>query len=108
VHDVLVVAGGQAAPVLESVEAAFDDVAAAVAVGVEVDWSAAAGASVLAVADLVGGFGDDGGDAARAQLLPVRPRRVGLVREQRVRCRAGTSRSVPGNPQLGQQQRQGR
>ena len=60
--------------------------------------SAAAGASVLAVADLVGGLGDDGGDAARAQLLAVRPRGVRLVPEQRVRCGPRPPGPAPGNP----------
>jgi hypothetical protein len=56
---VFVVAGGQAAPVLESVEGSFDDVAVLVVLGVEADRSAAAGAPVLVVADLVGGLADD-------------------------------------------------
>jgi hypothetical protein len=46
---VLVVAGGQSTPVLEPVEAALDDVAVLVVLGVEPDGSAALGSSVLAV-----------------------------------------------------------
>ncbi len=72
-EDVLVVAGGQAAPVLGAVKAALDDVASAVAVGVEVDRSATGRPSVLAVADLVGRLRDHCGDAAGAQPLAVRP-----------------------------------
>ena len=64
---VLVVAGRQAAPVLQPVEGAFDDVAALVVLSVEVDRSATARASPLAVADLVGGLGDHRGDASGAQ-----------------------------------------
>ena len=65
-QDVLVVAGGQAAPVLELVERSLDDVAVAVAAGVEVDRSATAGATSPAVADLVGRLRDDGPDTASA------------------------------------------
>jgi len=57
---VLVVPGGDAAPVLELVERPLDDVAVLVVVGVEVDRSSAGRATVFAVGDLVGSFGDDG------------------------------------------------
>jgi hypothetical protein len=50
------VAGGDAAPVFD-VEAAFDDVAAAVVDRIESGWSSAARSTAGAVAGLVGGFG---------------------------------------------------
>jgi len=51
---VLVVAGGQATPVLELVESSLHDVAVLVVLGVEADRAATLGASVLAVGLLVG------------------------------------------------------
>jgi len=67
---VFVVAGGDAAPLIEPVEAAFDGVAVAVGLGVEGWWAPAGGAFVLAVGDLVAAFGDGVLDLALAQLFP--------------------------------------
>lgn len=64
----LVEPGGQTAPLLEQVEAAFDNVATAVIDRIECGWAAATGASALAVALLVGGFGDDRDDTAGSQM----------------------------------------
>ena len=64
----LVEACGDAAPLFEVVEAAFDHVAALVIHVVEGGWSATSAASPQAMADLVGGFGDDGDDPAPAQV----------------------------------------
>lgn len=56
---VLVVLGGQGAPVLTGVEGALDDVAAAVGDLVELRRADAGGAPALAVGDLVGRLRDD-------------------------------------------------
>src|SRR3954468_7559874 len=63
---VLVVAGGQGPPLLEDVEAAFDDVAAGVLERVVGHRPAAARAPALAVPGLVVRLRDDGLDAAAA------------------------------------------
>src|SRR3954452_20050427 len=76
---VLVVAGGQGAPLLEHVEAAFDDVPAGVLDRVVVDGAATPGASTFAVAGLVVRLRDDGLDAAAAQVAASAARRVRLV-----------------------------
>jgi hypothetical protein len=57
VGDALGVAGGEAAELYESPEAAFDHVAALVDVGVEGGWAAASWVLVLAPGDLVDPFG---------------------------------------------------
>lgn len=61
------------------VEAAFDDVATLVVLDVVADRSSAARTTTLAMALLVGRLGDDGDDAAVAQVLTDRARRVCLV-----------------------------
>ena len=80
---VLVVAGGQAAPVLEPVEGAFDDVAVLVVLGVEVQRSATGGALGLAAGDGVGLLRDHHRDAAGLQQVAVLAPGVGLVRAKR-------------------------
>jgi hypothetical protein len=57
---VFVVAGGEAAPVFEGFEGAFDDVAPTVGVLVEGDGASSGRAGALAVGFLVVGFGDNG------------------------------------------------
>lgn len=63
----------------DGVEAAFDDVAAAVGAGIEGRRSAALAAASTAVSGLVCGFGDDGLNPAAAQQGSVRAGGVGLV-----------------------------
>ena len=106
-QSVLVVAGGQAAPVLEDVEGALDDVASLVVLGVEVDRPAAVAAAASAVGGLVGGDRDDSGDLAGSQVLAKCTRGVRLIAAQRLRAGAGSAGAKPWNVQLGQQ-RQGR
>src|SRR5918993_5317121 len=79
---VFVEAGGDAAPVFEPVEAAFDGVAVPVQVAVEVRWSPAAGAFGRAAGDLVGPFGDGVCDACLAQPGAGGVVGVGLVGQQ--------------------------
>ncbi|NYD51630.1 hypothetical protein BJY14_007736 [Actinomadura luteofluorescens] len=74
-----VVAGGQAAEAFELVEAAFDDVAAAVAVPVE---AAAAVSAAGAGGELVAAFGDGVRDAPPAQLVADDAGGVALVGDQ--------------------------
>ncbi len=62
-----VVAGGDAAPLLQSVEAAFHDVAALVELFVEGRRAPAVAAAPEPVADLVGPLGDGVADAALSQ-----------------------------------------
>jgi hypothetical protein len=103
---VLVVAAGDAAPVLDAVEEALDDVAALVVLDVVADRSAAGAAAASSVADLVGWLWDDGLDASGAQQSTVRARGVGLVASDRLWGGPGSARSAPGDPQLCEQQRQ--
>ena len=56
--------------------------------------------------DLIGGFGDDRDDPARAQQGTVRPRGVRLVPAQGGRVGPWSSRSDPRDPKLSQQQRE--
>jgi len=79
---VFVVAGGDAAPLLEPVEAAFDGVAVAVGLGVEGGWAPAGGAFALAVGDLVAAFGDGVLDPSFPQVGSRAGVGVGLVRQQ--------------------------
>ena len=74
-----VVAGGQAAPLLDYVEVSFDDVAALVILGVEGRRPATACTATLRVSDLVGRFGNDCADAASAQPSACCSAGVGLV-----------------------------
>jgi len=68
---VLVIPGGQAAPVFELAEAAFDAVAAGVAVAVKARWAAAGRASPPAMGGLVGLLRNGVPDVAGAQQPPV-------------------------------------
>lgn len=63
---------GQAAPLLERVDASFDGVALLVCLGVEGRWAASGAASPQPVADLVGRLGDDGADSASAKVTSDR------------------------------------
>lgn len=68
----LVSSHGQAAPLLEPVDAPFDRVALLVCFGVE-GWRSAAGtASPQTVADLVGRLRDDSADSAAAEVTSDR------------------------------------
>ncbi|GAA4077019.1 hypothetical protein GCM10022214_38300 [Actinomadura miaoliensis] len=62
----LAIAGGDAAPLLEPFEAAFDDVMQPVDALVEDGRAACAPSFAQPVADLIGAFGDGGADRARA------------------------------------------
>ena len=101
----LVVAGGDATPLLEPVERPLDDVALLVVLGVVADRAAAAGAALGAVAGLVGGLGDDRGDASSAQMGPVAAGGVRLVPPQGGGAGPWSTWSQPRNMQ-GSQQRQ--
>ena len=68
----LVRSHGQAAPLLEPVDAPFDRVALLIRLRVESGWSAARTASPQTVADLVGRLGDDSTDSAPAEVVPDR------------------------------------
>ncbi len=74
-----VVASSRTTPLLEQVEAAFDDVAPAIADRIESGWAAAAGTAAFAVPNLIGRLGDHRGDAAGAQMPADRLRGIGLV-----------------------------
>jgi hypothetical protein len=94
----LVVAAGEAAPLFEGVEPAFDDVAVAVEVRVVADQPSAAAATVRG---LVGGLGDDSVNAATVQQRAVTATAVGLVGDQVRRpgsrpagAESGTARSA--------------
>lgn len=74
-----VVAGGEAAPLLDVAESAFDDVAASVVGSVERGWSTASGSAPLAVSDLIAGLGNYRCDAAGTQVTADRAGRICLV-----------------------------
>src|SRR3954454_1495378 len=93
----LVGPGGDAAPVLEPVEAALDDVATFVGLGAEAGGWATGRALVRAVLALVGAVRDRGLDPARVQVGPVRLRGVGLVRQDPLRSGPGLPGPVAGH-----------
>lgn len=68
----LVCSHGEAAPLLEPVDAAVDCVALFVRIGVEGGRSASGAASPQTVADLIGRLGDDSANAASAEVAPDR------------------------------------
>jgi hypothetical protein len=68
----LVRSHGQAAPLLEAVDAPFDGVALFVCLGVEGWWAASVAASPQPVADLVGRLGDDSADSASPEVVADR------------------------------------
>lgn len=68
----LVGSHGQAAPLLEPVDAPFDRVALLVRLRVESRWATAGVTSPQTVADLVGGLGDDSADSAWAEVTSDR------------------------------------
>lgn len=82
---VLVVAGGEAAPLLEQVEGPLDDVPPLVRLPVELRRATASCPTPLAVGLLVGRLRDHGPDPAPTQHRPVPARGVRLVPEHRVR-----------------------
>lgn len=70
---------GQAAPLLEPVDASFDRVALLVFLGVESGRAAAGAATPPTMADLVGRLWNDCADAASAEMAPDRAGRVGPI-----------------------------
>lgn len=101
------VAGGDASPLFEAVDAPLDGVALFVGLAVEGWWSAASAASAEPVAALVCGDGDHGPDAALAQVFADGAGGVCLVGEDHVRPGAGSS-SPTGDPQAGHELGKGR
>lgn len=79
---VFVVSGGDSAPLFESAEAAFDDVAISVSLTRKVWWPSAAAASVFSVLDLIGSFGDGAADPPPSQIPPCRRVGIGLVSKE--------------------------
>ena len=79
---VLVIAGGDAAPLFEPVEAAFNGVALLVDFAVEGRWSTTGGALGLATSDLIVAFGDRVLDPALAQCGAGGGMRVRLIGQQ--------------------------
>jgi hypothetical protein len=79
---VLVIAGGDSAPLLDAVETAFDGVAVAVELRIECRSADTCGPLALVVRDLVAAFGDSVLDLQRAQLFSGAVVRVGLVCQQ--------------------------
>lgn len=104
----LVVAGGQATPLLGEVETSFNDVAALVVFGVECWRSAAVGAATFAVADLIGRFGNDSDDPSSVQPLAGRSAGIGLISAQAIRPGAGPPRPAALNFEVSEQMLQDR
>jgi hypothetical protein len=95
---------GQAAPLLESGDAAFDGIALLVCLGVE----AGRAASPEAVSDLVGGLRDDGPDAASSEMRADGLGGVGTVREDCGRPGSRSPDSGSRNPEPGHDSLEGR
>ncbi len=68
----LVRSHGQAAPLLEPVDASLDRVALLVCLGVEARWAATGATSPQSVSDLVGGLWDHGTDISPPEVLTDR------------------------------------
>jgi hypothetical protein len=100
------VAGGQAAELLEPVEATLDDVAVGVEPGVEQWWSPAAAAFGGAAGDLVRALRGGERDPAPAQHGPGRGMGVGLVGQDPIRALAGSAGSVAADRDLIEQRQQ--
>jgi hypothetical protein len=84
----------------ETVEAAFDDVAAFVDSRFDGVGASAGAAFAAAVGDLVGAFGDGHGDAAAGQHAVIGGRGVALVPEQPVGSGVGAGLGRAGHPDL--------
>lgn len=87
----LIEAEGQSAPLFDPVDAPFGRVALLVELCIMADRAAATGAALLTVGRLVGLLGDDGLDAASAQIEAVAAGGVGLVGGHRGRAGARTT-----------------
>jgi hypothetical protein len=98
---VLVVAGGQATPLLEQVEGPLDDVSPLVGLSVELWRTPTAGATTLPARLLVGRFGDHDPDPTPAQHRPVAARGVCPVSEHGVWRRLRLAHSEPGHTYVG-------
>lgn len=98
---------GQATPLFDVREPALDDIAALVAGRVERGRAAAAGPAALSMLLLIARLWDHGADAAGAQILADRARRVRLIGPDRVRSGAGLP-DRPGHAQPPEQRQQGR
>ena len=96
----LVVAGRDAAPLLEAVEAPFHHVAPLVELLVEDRRAPAPAAKPEPVADLVGSLGDGVADAPASQPSPDGPGAVALVAQDVGGPHAGPSRTNAGHPDL--------
>jgi hypothetical protein len=105
---VLVVAGGDAAPGLELVVGALDDVATPVGRAVIANPSGAGRAALAAMRGLVGRFEDDRGDPSAAQVGAVAAGGVGLVGDDRIRAGPRPSRPGARHADGGQQRREHR
>jgi len=96
---VLVIAGGETAPLLDVAVPAFDHIAVLVVGSVECDRSAAACSATSAMALLVVGFRDDRLDPAGTQVTADRSGRIRLVAPHRIRA-GSRSTSVAANAQV--------
>jgi hypothetical protein len=86
--DEFVVAGCQAAPLLDVIEVSFNDVSSFVILGVEGRGPASSSTAALAVGDLVGGFGNDRDNPALPQPCSRCSAGVGLIAADAGRTRA--------------------
>src|SRR5260370_38241692 len=96
----LVGAGGDAAPLLELADAALDGIPVFIDFGLVADRSATRGAFALAVGRLVGFLRDDRLDPAQAQIRPVLPGGVRLVRHHCARSAPGRAAPPVSHPEL--------
>lgn len=103
---VFVVPGGDAAPLLEAVDAPLDGVALLVCLAVEGRRSAARLSALPPVGLLIGAFRNHRADATSAQVVADRAGGVRLVAQDQVRPGAGPSKRA-GNAQAGHDVREG-
>lgn len=97
----LVRSHGQAAPLLETVDASFDSVALLVCLGIEVGRATSFTASPETVADLISGLRNDGPDPSPAEIPADRAGRVRTVRKDDCRSGSRPPKSTSRNPDPG-------
>lgn len=104
----LVVASGQTTPLLEQVEATFDNVATPVIDRVERGWATTTGTPAFTVPGLIGRFGNHRDNAASTQMPADRAGGIRLVAPDAVGTSTCPTAAGPPDPQMPHQVREHR